>query len=218
MHSHVSLWTLIHPPDSISHHPYTYCPDDENSILCVLPLSTSWDIALALADLPIPITPPHIVGSVLSSSADAHFLEDVKNGYLLDPWIKSLTSASESILGLTQNNGLWYIGTRLIIPRTQHIRETLFRLAHDVLGHFGFDKTYATLRTSYYWPNMRKDLETGYVPSCADCQRNKASTTKPIGPLHPLPVPDARGDSVAIDFIGPLPPDNDMDYIVTFTD
>src|ERR1700678_2687187 len=30
-------------------------------------------------------------------------------------------------------------------------------------------------------------------------------TTTPIGPLHPLPVPDGRGDSVAMDFIGPLP-------------
>ena len=110
------------------------------------------------------------------------------------------------------------MGTRLIIPRTGHLRETLFRLVHNVLGHFGFDKCYETLRTSYYWPNMRKDLETGYVPSCASCQRNKSSTTKPLGPLHPLPIPDNRGDSVAINFIGPLPPDEGYDYMVTFTD
>jgi len=36
--------------------------------------------------------------------------------------------------------------------------------------------------------------------------------------LHPLPVPDARGDSVAIDFIGPLPVDEGFDMIVTLTD
>ena len=65
---------------------------------------------------------------------------------------------------------------------------------------------------------MRRDLEKAYVPSCVDCQRNKSSTTKPIGPLHPLPVPDERCDSVAIDFIGPLPVDEGFDCIVTLTD
>lgn len=65
---------------------------------------------------------------------------------------------------------------------------------------------------------MRRDLEGAYIPGCADCQRNKSKTTKPIGPLHPLPVPDRRCDSVAIDFIGPLPIDHGFDCIVTFTD
>jgi hypothetical protein len=64
---------------------------------------------------------------------------------------------------------------------------------------------------------MQKDLEQAYIPACAYCQRNKSATTKPIGPLHPLPVPDRHCDSVAIDFIGPLPPDNGFDCIVTFT-
>lgn len=38
------------------------------------------------------------------------------------------------------------------------------------------------------------------------------------GPLHPLPIPDKRFDSVAIDFVGPLPVDNGFDGIVTMTD
>ena len=79
--------------------------------------------------------------------------------------------------------------------------ETLFSLVHDALGHFGFDKTYGSLQEAYYWPNMRRDLEQGYVPSCPDCQHNKSSTIKLYGPLHPLPIPDKWGDSVAIDFI-----------------
>jgi len=36
--------------------------------------------------------------------------------------------------------------------------------------------------------------------------------------LHPLPIPDQRGDSVAIDFIGPLPEDDGKNSIITFTD
>ena len=65
---------------------------------------------------------------------------------------------------------------------------------------------------------MRKHLEKAYVPSCPDCQRNKSQMTKLCGPLHPLPIPEQRGDSIAIDFIGPLPKDNDYDSIITITD
>ena len=50
------------------------------------------------------------------------------------------------------------------------------------------------------------------------CQRNKGSTKWPAGPLHPLPVLDKRGDSVAIDFVGLLPEDEGFNSIITMTD
>ena len=106
----------------------------------------------------------------------------------------------------------------MVIPRDVKVRELLYHLAHDVLGHFGFDKSYESLRDSYYWPNMRRDLEAAYIPSCSDCQRNKDRTSKPTGPLHPLPIPDDRLDSVALDFIGPLPEEDGKDMILTMTD
>jgi hypothetical protein len=65
---------------------------------------------------------------------------------------------------------------------------------------------------------MRAELENAYVPSCVDCQWNKSRTKKVPGPLHPLPVPESQGDSVAIDFIGPLPVDEGFNCIVTMTD
>ena len=75
-----------------------------------------------------------------------------------------------------------------------------------------------SLHSSFYWPGMRRNLEAAYIPACPDCARNKSSTAPPAGPLHPLPIPENWGDSVAIDFIGPLPMDGEFDYIVTFTD
>ena len=129
-----------------------------------------------------------------------------------------LAKAKGSIPGIKLMNGLWYVGEHLIVPRKGSIHETLFRLVHDVLRHFGFDKTYVALHGSYYWPNMRCDLETAYVPGCIECQRNKGSTSKLTGPLHPLPVPDQRGDSIAMDFIGLLPMDEGFDMILTLTD
>ena len=40
----------------------------------------------------------------------------------------------------------------------------------------------------------------------------------PPGPLHPLPIPDKHGDSVALDFVGPLPEDDGYNCILTMTD
>ena len=102
-----------------------------------------------------------------------------------------------------------------MIPRTGDICENLFHLAHDTLGHFGADKSYTNLCDAYYWSNMWTDLEKSYVPSC---QHNKSHTTKPPGPLHPLPIPDECGDSVALDFVGPLPEDDGYNCILTMTD
>jgi len=65
---------------------------------------------------------------------------------------------------------------------------------------------------------MQKELESAYDPGCVECQCNKSTTSKPIGPLHPLPVPDTCGNSVTIDFIGPLPVDEGFDMIVSLTD
>ena len=196
---------------------YAYCQGNEDDMvgattedLTASPLSTVCALA---ARGPAPVC------ATFSITADKTLLGKIKNRYKDDRWVQdTLVKAKGSVPGIQHTNGLWYVGERLIVPRAGNICETLFRLAHDVLGHFGFDKTYAALRSSYYWPNMRCDLETAYVPGCAECQRNKASTSKPIGPLHSLPVPDQRGDSMVMDFIGPLPLDGEFDTILTLTD
>jgi len=157
------------------------------------------------------------VNATMTISADETFLNDVKKGYLEDNFVKKIATGT-NVPGMHEENGLWYVGDRLIIPRTASCREDLFRLAHDSMGHFGTDKAYANLRESYYWPNMRRDLENAYVPGCVDCQRNKSQTSKPQGPLHPLRVPDERGSSVAMDFVGPLPEDEGFNCILTMTD
>jgi hypothetical protein len=121
--------------------------------------------------------------------------------YKNDKFCIKIKENTGSIPGLYEINELLYIGTWLVIPHMNDIRENLFRLAHDVLGHFGSDKSYAMLRDDYYWPNMRRDLEKAYILGYKDYQGNKSSTHKPQGLLHPLPTPDNCGDSVAIDFI-----------------
>src|SRR6202050_3313152 len=110
------------------------------------------------------------VNAVLSVTTDASVLQQIKSGYTSDSFCAKITSPGSQTRGVHESNGLWYIGDRLLIPRTGDVHENLFRLAHDCLGHFGSDKSYAVLRDTYYWPNMRRDLEQSYIPSCVDCQ------------------------------------------------
>ena len=46
---------------------------------------------------------------------------------------------------------------------------------------------------------------------------DKYSTHKHTGPLHPLLILDDRGDSMAIDFIGQLPLDENFNCILSMT-
>ena len=159
-----------------------------------------------------------VTAAVLMVTTDPKISEDIRTGYTSDPFCQKILNNRSSFPEVKIENGPIYIGSRLVVPHTGTIREDLFRMAHDTLGHFGINKTYANLCSAYYWPRMRAELEGAYIRGCNACQRNKGSTKKPTGPLHPLPVPEERGDSVAIDFIGPLPEDEGYDCIVTMTD
>jgi hypothetical protein len=161
---------------------------------------------------------PQPVAAISSISADAQLLRDIKSGYAGDAFCQRIKQNSASFPTLRDINGLLYLGDRLLIPNVPSVREALFRTAHDVLGHFGTAKSYAALRESFFWLGMRKDLAKAYVPGCVQCQKNKSPTSLPAGPLHPLPIPDARGDSIAMDFIGPLPEDSGFNAILTVTD
>jgi hypothetical protein len=174
-------------------------------------------------DEPTPSTTPVVVAAVFNVLEDPLVLADIKAGYTSDTWCAGILSDMrkklvDPKLDFQLRDGLLFIGDRLIVPKHKDLRERLFRLAHDQMGHFGGEKTYENLRRDFYWPNLRKDLLSAYVPSCAECQRNKSRTSKPPGPLHPLPVPDRRFSSVAIDFVGPLPKDGGFDSLVTMTD
>jgi hypothetical protein len=154
--------------------------------------------------------------AVISIATDKSLLAAIKSGYTEDEFCKHV--ATTSMAGWQHINGLWYIANCLLIPRVGNVRKLLFRAAHDDLGHFGADKSYASLRDAYYWPNMCRDLEEAYIPSCIKCLRNKSLTIKPPGPLHPLPVPDQRGSDITMDFVSPLPVDNGFDCLLTITD
>lgn len=52
-----------------------------------------------------------------------------------------------------------------------------------------------------------------YCETCGTCQVNKTSTQRPLGLLHPLPIPTRPWGSVGMDFIGPFPKSEGYDYL-----
>jgi len=187
--SHLPYSTSLHEAEALAHHPYHFCPDNDTNgmIMSIFECTTPgpYDTAMSLTSTSEPMTS---VNATLKISADNSFLQEIISGYTVDPWCKTLPSTALSLPMLHLRDNLWYIGEHLIIPHTGTLCKTLFTLAHDTLGHFSFHKTYGSLCNTYYWPNMQWDLEEGYVKSCPNCQCNKSSTAKPLGPLHPRSV------------------------------
>lgn len=209
--------------ETLSHYDFKikYIKGEDNTVADALSRLPPPPIPYAVSALLASDLCPLLLGpvcSILNITSDTDLLSQIRDGYKNDKFACKLLSSPLPTLNVSERDGLLFIGDRLVIPRVSRLRELLFNLAHDSLGHFGFDKAYESLCASYYWPNMRRDLESTYIPSCDACQRNKSSTKRPPGPLHPLPVPLRRFDSVAIDFVGPLPEDQGFNCLVTMTD
>jgi hypothetical protein len=86
---------------------------------------------------------------------------------------------------------------------------------HDLVtaGHLVIRKTHELVARDFVWPGMRRYI-ADYVASCEVCQRNKISRQKPLGLLHPLPIPEQPWKSVSIDFIVKLPVSEGFDSIM----
>lgn len=163
----------------------------------------------------------NVIGTMISLSSvtiNEDMVNMLKERYKTDPWCQNLVSAARSTSSLVEQNRLRFLGSQLLVSQVEDIHEWMFWMAHDSLGHFGFEKAYNALRWSYYWPKMHCDLEKGYILGCLEYHGYKSLSGKPMGPLHPLPVPDSRGDSIAMDFVSPLPEDEGYNYILTLTD
>lgn len=95
-------------------HPYSYCDEEHPFIVCISSgfAHMPWEAATSLADGPEIFS----VNATLNISADKQLLQQIRDGYALDPWCKKLPAATPSWPALQLKDGLWYVGDRLIIP------------------------------------------------------------------------------------------------------
>ena len=109
------------------------------------------------------------------------------------------------------------VQTALVVPRP--LQEEILLAVHEGLlgGHFGrISKTFAILRTRYYWNGMYGNVEN-FVKSCIKYAQHKRPKVKTKVPLHQLSVtrPFHR---LAIHICGPFPKsDRGNKYIICCT-
>ena len=99
----------------------------------------------------------------------------------------------------------------------RRVRELVISHYHEILGHLGFRKTLAAVHTQVWWPSIHADV-SAFCKSCATCAMIKSSTQAPLGLAHPLPVPRAPWEVIAMDFVGPFPPSHGFDYLWVIVD
>ncbi|KAF9439817.1 hypothetical protein P691DRAFT_615200, partial [Macrolepiota fuliginosa MF-IS2] len=92
----------------------------------------------------------HFVSAVLEISTDDELYNTIINGYDEDAWCKKAVLTKMD--GLKKQGALLFYNSHLVVPRTGNVPQTLATLAHNALGHFGFNKTYATMWEAFYWP------------------------------------------------------------------
>jgi hypothetical protein len=132
------------------------------------------------------------------------------------PSIKTLT------ITFSKEGNLMYAQTknksdkRLCVPAAK--QALIIREAHDTPmgGHFSWNKTYQRIVNKFYWPKMITRIQN-YCTSCLSCQRNKASTVKPLGQMQPLTTPTNRWESISMDFVTALPPSGKEEYDAILT-
>src|SRR5260370_35706704 len=104
----------------------------------------------------------------------------------------------------------------LVIPDVNHkgegIRSLMIENIHKIVGHYSYPKTLMYMCKHYWWPTMAKDVEQ-FCTSCETCQTTKWCTSKPLGLLHNLPIPDYPWSGITMDFVGPFPESFGRNYL-----
>ena len=94
------------------------------------------------------------------------------------------------------------LGLRLCIP--EPLVQEVFRLAHDEVGHQGYDRTHQRLSEGLYIYNMAKHLRV-YITHCPECQLRRTPRHPAHGSLQPILSPPRPFHTISIDFILALP-------------
>ena len=122
---------------------------------------------------------------------DAIGFEHIKDLYAHDPtfaipYAKCLTHTSWDRYYI--KDGYLIRANKLCIPESS-LRLLLLQESHGggLMGHFGCDKTFATLCKNYFWPKMFRDVNR-FTNRCSTCRKAK-SKAQSHGLYMPLPIP-----------------------------
>lgn len=150
--------------------------------------------------------------------------------YLADPSFRKVFTELLSVKGDSEQHSIFAIqedgsmsyesvrGKRICLPLSR-VQETL-KISHDVLGHFGIEKTNDRISSIYYRPGLSSAV-TAYVKHCPNCAKNKTSRLKRQGSLSPIDLllDGSRilkaFESINMDIIVGLPKSVSYDTVLT---
>ena len=89
---------------------------------------------------------------------------------------------------------------RIVIPKS--LVKGVLQLSHSggLLGHMGQDRKWKGARDSFYWKNMKQDVDR-YVAECESCGRNKHSNHPPY---QETDLPHVPLDHLQIEYAVPF--------------
>lgn len=103
---------------------------------------------------------------------------------------------------------------QIIVPRRD--ARIVLEMYHDRSGHFGVQKTEATIRRRFYWVGMRDDIEN-WCRECSTCAIGRSERHDQRAPLHPI-VSQRPLEIVAIDHVKLEPSRSGYTYAMTMID
>lgn len=149
---------------------------------------------------------PHLLSNYPQDQYTATLLQEAEENALKPDF--SLTS-----------EGLLTFKDKVIIPDCDNLRLDIVKDRHNSLiaGHPGRKKTIDLVTCSFYWPGMRKFIQS-YVDTCETCKRTKSTHHRAYGNLKSLPIPPHPWSSISMDMIEQLPPSSGFDAILVVVD
>ena len=163
-----------------------------------------------------PVPQPEAIPEQVQGTPLADLMTRIQEGYKTDPQFNRSRTTDK----LTQRDGYWFKGRRLVVPKDDKLRKELVEYAHNPTysGHTGRQRTLEHLTRDFYWVGMNP-MVMKHVATCDTCQRNKAVSQKPGGLLQPTEIPDRFWECVTMDLITQLPQTKTgYDAIAVFVD
>lgn len=134
---------------------------------------------------------------------DEYLAKQIKAAYATDECAQRVThdptdDFTKDEDGLLRFKGLVYIPSNI---RRAFVTEQHSLPAH---GHQGIARTFERMARDYYFPGMRKQIET-VIGECDICAKSKSERHAPYGLLKSPAVSTRAWESIAFDFVVKLP-------------
>jgi hypothetical protein len=105
-----------------------------------------------------------------------------------------------------KEDGILMYKRKMYVSNSNELKNAVLKEIHNVsyVGHLGYQKTIAMVRSQYCWTRMKKEV-ANYIARYIECQKMKKKHRHPAGLLQPLPIPEWKWEVVTVDFITNLP-------------